>query len=218
MFRLFLLLICMLPWRATAATGGQAPEWNWHDAGTKSLRIGSALPEVTLEAGAKGAFVDNRAYQIGKKRFRVLYQVFDSNAGNPMERCGAGREIHLFVYEVTSPTPVERGRILIWSCLHNVSLASQNSGRPGSESDFPRSSGAEMDSRFNGGTVAVQAGQKAGMYFAMAALLQIDRVQEIVERGQNRSARDCRDRVIDFCAASIMMSCNPLIHLQPNRR
>lgn len=136
MFRLFLLLICMLPWRATAATGGQAPEWNWHDAGTKSLRIGSALPEVTLEAGAKGAFVDNRAYQIGKKRFRVLYQVFDSNAGNPMERCGAGREIHLFVYEVTSPTPVERGRILIWSCLHNVSLASQNSGRPGSESDF----------------------------------------------------------------------------------
>lgn len=136
MFRLFLLLICVLPCRATAAAGGQSPGWSWHDAGTKSLRISSALPEVTLEAGAKGAFVDNRAYQIGKKRFRLLYQVFDSNAENPIGRCGAGREIHLFVYEMTSPTPVERGRILIGSCLHNVSLASQNSGRPGSESDF----------------------------------------------------------------------------------
>ena len=53
-----------------------------------------------------------------------------------MGLCGAGREIHLFVYEVMPLEPVERGRIRISSCLEALSLASQNSGRPHSESDF----------------------------------------------------------------------------------
>jgi hypothetical protein len=53
-----------------------------------------------------------------------------------MGHCGAGREIELFVYELIPPKPVERGRILISSCLETVSLASQNSGSPESESDF----------------------------------------------------------------------------------
>jgi len=73
---------------------------------------------------------------LGNKRFRALYQVFDSNPFNPTGRCGAGREIHLFVYELTRPKPIERGSLVISSCLETVSLASQNSGSPGSESDF----------------------------------------------------------------------------------
>lgn len=108
----------------------------WKAAGPEAGSIDGVLGGVTLAPAATGVFVDTRVHRIGEKRFRALYQVFDSNASNPMGRCGAGREIHLFVYELTPSKPIERGRILISSCLETVSLASQNSGSPGSESDF----------------------------------------------------------------------------------
>lgn len=96
----------------------------------------AVLDGVTLAPAATGAFVDTRVHRIGEQRFRALYQVFGSNASDPMGRCGAGREIHLFVYELTLPKPIERGRVLISSCLETRSLASRNSGRSHSESDF----------------------------------------------------------------------------------
>jgi hypothetical protein len=111
----------MLIWKAADPDGGS---------------IDALLGGVTLAPAATGAFVDTRVHRIGEKRFRALYQVFDSNASNPMGRCGAGREIHLFVYELTTPKPIERVRVLISSCLETLSLASQNSGRPYNESDF----------------------------------------------------------------------------------
>ncbi|TGR56394.1 hypothetical protein EN794_005000 [Mesorhizobium sp. M00.F.Ca.ET.151.01.1.1] len=108
----------------------------WTAAGPEGGGMDAVLDGVTLAAAATGAFVDTRVHRIGKKRFRALYQVFDSNASNPMGHCGAGHEIRLFVYDLTSPKPIERGRILVSSCLESVSLASQNTGRPYSESDF----------------------------------------------------------------------------------
>ncbi|TFZ45738.1 hypothetical protein E5C33_09705 [Stenotrophomonas maltophilia] len=108
----------------------------WKAAAPEGGGIDDLLGGVTLAPAATGAFVDTRVHRIGEKRFRALYQVFDSNASNPMGRCGAGREIYLFVYELTLPKPIERGRVLISSCLETLSLASQNSGRPHSESDF----------------------------------------------------------------------------------
>ncbi len=108
----------------------------WKAAGPEGGGIDAALGGVKLAPDATGAFVDTRVHRIGEKRFRALYQVFDSNASNPMGRCGAGREIHLFVYELTLPKPIERGRVLISSCLETLSLVSQNSGRSHSESDF----------------------------------------------------------------------------------
>ncbi|MFB5854220.1 hypothetical protein WAB97_000030 [Stenotrophomonas maltophilia] len=108
----------------------------WKAAGPEGGGIDAALGGVTLAPAATGVFVDTRVHRIGEKRFRALYQVFDSNASSPTGRCGAGREIHLFVYELTLPKPIERGRVLISSCLETLSLASQNSGRPHSESDF----------------------------------------------------------------------------------
>ncbi|ENB4168739.1 MULTISPECIES: hypothetical protein [Stenotrophomonas] len=108
----------------------------WKVVGPEGGGIDDLLGGVTLAPSATGVFVDARVHRIGEKRFRALYQVFDSNASNPMGRCGAGREIHLFVYELTLPKPIERGRVLISSCLETLSLASQNSGRLHSESDF----------------------------------------------------------------------------------
>ncbi|MFL6958526.1 hypothetical protein ACJ7C5_12245 [Nocardiopsis yanglingensis] len=108
----------------------------WKAIGLEGGSIDAVLGGVTLAPAATGAFVDTRVHRIGEKRFRALYQVFNSNASNPMGLCGAGREIHLFVYELTPPKPIERGRVLISSCLETLSLASQNSGRPHSESDF----------------------------------------------------------------------------------
>ncbi|KAF1017325.1 MAG: hypothetical protein GAK31_00589 [Stenotrophomonas maltophilia] len=89
-----------------------------------------------LEPAARGAFVDTRVHQIGSRRFRALYQVFDTGADNPTGRCGAGREVQLFVYELTPSKPVERVRLLVSSCQQTLSLASQQSGLSGSESDF----------------------------------------------------------------------------------
>lgn len=108
----------------------------WKAAGPEGIRIDTVLSGVTLTPAANGAFVDTREHLIGNQRFRAMYQVFDSNADSPMGHCGARREIELFVYELIPPKPVERGRILISSCLETVSLASQNSGSPESESDF----------------------------------------------------------------------------------
>lgn len=108
----------------------------WKAAGPEGNSIDAVLSGVTLAPSATGAFVDTRVHMLGNKRFRALYQVFDSNASNPTGRCGAGREIHLFVYELTRPKPIERGSAVISSCLETVSLASQNAGSPGSESDF----------------------------------------------------------------------------------
>ncbi len=136
MFRLFLLLVCAMPAIAIGAREGHAPEWVREVAADKDLQVDPEMVGVRLEPTARGAFLDTRAHRIGARRFRALYQVFDSNADNPMGLCGAGREIHLFVYEVMPLEPVERGRIRISSCLENVSLASQNSGQAGGESDF----------------------------------------------------------------------------------
>ncbi|UWU58762.1 hypothetical protein NDR96_07800 [Stenotrophomonas maltophilia] len=136
MFRLFLLLVCAVPAIAIGAREGHAPEWVREVAADKNLQVDPEMVGVRLEPTARGAFLDTRAHRIGARRFRALYQVFDSNADNPMGLCGAGREIHLFVYEVMPLEPVERGRIRISSCLEALSLASQNSGRPHSESDF----------------------------------------------------------------------------------
>ncbi|HGM6731445.1 TPA: hypothetical protein ACKQBZ_002541 [Stenotrophomonas maltophilia] len=135
MRRLLLLLLCLLPVAVTAAEEGQTPVLIWRAAGSEGVS-NDVLGGVTLTPAAKGAFVDTRVHLIGSQRFKAVYQVFDSNAASPMGRCGAGHEIHLFVYELIPPTPVERGRMLISSCLERLSLDSQNSGRPGSESDF----------------------------------------------------------------------------------
>ena len=86
--------------------------------------------------GALGAFVDTRVHMIGNRQFRALYQVIDSNPENRMGRCGAGREVHLHVYELTPTRSVERGAVLVSSCLQTLALASQNSGVPDSGSDF----------------------------------------------------------------------------------
>ncbi|WP_238985226.1 hypothetical protein [Stenotrophomonas beteli] len=115
--RLLLLLLCLLPTAAIAAEEGQPPTLFWKAAGPEGGGIDAVLGGVTLAPAATGVFVDTRVHRIGEKRFRALYQVFDSNASNPMGRCGAGREIHLFVYELTLPKPIERGRVLISSCL-----------------------------------------------------------------------------------------------------
>lgn len=134
--RLLLLLLCLLPTAAIAADEGQPPVLIWKAAGPEGSSTGAVLSGVTLAPSATGAFVDTRVHMLGNKRFRALYQVFDSNPSNPTGRCGAGREIHLFVYELTRPKPIERGSMVISSCLETVSLVSQNSGSPGSESDF----------------------------------------------------------------------------------
>ncbi len=134
--RLLQLLLCLLPTAAMAAEEEQPPMLIWRAAGTEGGAIDAVLGGVTLAPAAVGVFVDTRVHRIGRERFRAIYQVFDSNASNPMGRCGAGREIDLFVYELTPPKPIERGRILISSCLESVFLASQNSGSPDSDSDF----------------------------------------------------------------------------------
>lgn len=136
MFQLLPLLSCLLALSASGAEEVSASVWQWHEANGEEGREILPMPGVKLAPAARGAFVDRRMHEVGGKRFRALYQVFDSNADNPMGRCGAGREIELFVYELIPPKPVERGRILISSCLETVSLASQNSGSPESESDF----------------------------------------------------------------------------------
>lgn len=107
--RLLLLLLCLLPVAATAAEEGQTPVLIWRAAGSEGVS-NDVLGGVTLTPAAKGAFVDTRVDLIGSQRFKAVYQVFDSNAASPMGRCGAGHEIHLFVYELIPPTPCRAGQ------------------------------------------------------------------------------------------------------------
>lgn len=134
--RLFLLISCLLPAPGVLAEDGHRSNWIWNGASSGHHRVGWVADGVMLSPGALGAFVDTRVHMIGNRRFRALYQVFDSNRENRMGRCGAGREVHLHVYELTPTRSVERGAVLVSSCLQTLGLASQNSGVPDSESDF----------------------------------------------------------------------------------
>ncbi|MBK0013731.1 hypothetical protein IAE56_15250 [Stenotrophomonas sp. S41] len=136
MRRLFLLLSCLLPAPGVLAEDGHRSNWIWNGASSGHHGVGWGADGVMLSPGALGAFVDTRVHMIGNRRFRALYQVFDSNPENRMGRCGAGREVHLHVYELTPTRPVERGAVLVSSCLQTLALASQDSGAPDSESDF----------------------------------------------------------------------------------
>lgn len=83
-----------------------------------------------------GVFYDRNGHEVGSGIYISVFQVSPSNSANATGYCGAGNEVWLYVYEVLADELHERDRVLVSSCLHSISMPSQNTGAPTQETDF----------------------------------------------------------------------------------
>lgn len=100
-----------------------------------SMTDGTAY-DVKLHLGVDGVFYDKRKHELGESEYVSLFQVSPSKSGSPLGLCGAGNEIWLHVYRITGTALTEITRTLVSSCLHSISMASQNSGTAMQDQDF----------------------------------------------------------------------------------
>jgi len=91
---------------------------------------------LTLNADVEGVFYDRDKHPVKGDNYISLFQASPSNRANPTGLCGAGNEIWLYVYQVTGAELVEKTKSLVSSCLHSISMTSQNSGASGQDRDF----------------------------------------------------------------------------------
>ncbi|MHA6236029.1 hypothetical protein [Pseudomonas fluorescens group sp. PF-69] len=119
------------------AHAGTETFWAKNNSGQVHLSMtdGTAY-DVKLLPSVDGVFYDKRKHELGEIEYVSLFQVSPSNAGNPLGLCGAGNEIWLHVYRITGTALTEITRTLVSSCLHSISMTSQNSGTAMQDQDF----------------------------------------------------------------------------------
>jgi hypothetical protein len=81
-------------------------------------------------------FYDKNKHSIRGTEFVSLFRLSPSNPKSPTGFCGAGSEVWLHVYRVSGGTLTEVTTTQVSSCLHSISLASQNSGAATQDVDF----------------------------------------------------------------------------------
>ncbi|HWT69277.1 MAG TPA: hypothetical protein VN214_09220, partial [Pseudomonas sp.] len=89
-----------------------------------------------LNADVDSLFYDRDKHPVECDNYISLFQTSPSNRENPTGLCGAGNEIWLYVYQVTGAELVEKTKSLVSSCLHSISMTSQNSGASGQDHNF----------------------------------------------------------------------------------
>lgn len=88
---------------------------------------------LSVPVGVKGVYFDGDLHRVDEKEYLSIFQVSASNPERPDGSCGSGDEVWLQLYESLSKVS---SRILVSSCLHSISLASQNSGQEGQDNDY----------------------------------------------------------------------------------
>jgi hypothetical protein len=91
---------------------------------------------LNISGEISAVFYDKSKHKVEDDAYVSLFQVLPSNSGNPTGLCGAGSEIWLYVYQVKGAALKEKITVLVSSCLHSISLASQNSGEETQAFDF----------------------------------------------------------------------------------
>ncbi|GEM_PF-2941314 len=121
---------------AFCVVGAYAGETRWVDAkGGQVVVVVQNGDEylVGVPVGVKGGYFDGGLHRVGDKNYLSIFQVIDSSSMRPDGFCGSGNEVWLQLYETSSEVS---SRILVSRCLNSISLASQNSGLEGQDSDF----------------------------------------------------------------------------------
>lgn len=116
--------------------GVYASEVRWIDAkdGQVMVRAKNGSEYVlSVPIGVKGVYFDGDLHRVSDKEYLSIFQVSASNPVRPDGFCGSGDEVWLQLYESSSKVS---SRILVSSCLHSVSLASQNSGQERQDNDY----------------------------------------------------------------------------------
>lgn len=122
--------------------GGQAfaaqhISWREKDHGRVKLTlVDGASFVLPLDAHVEGIYLDERKHKIGNSVFLSIFQVSSSSPSKPMGLCGSGREVRLHVYELRSHSLREKYEVLVGSCINNISIVSQNSGKAEQDGDF----------------------------------------------------------------------------------
>lgn len=92
---------------------------------------GEQIIRVPVEV--KGVFFDGMQHSVGMHGYFSVFQVADSNPGDPEGVCGSGNEVWLQLMRINGQLS---SRILVSSCLESFSLISQNTGMEGQDNDF----------------------------------------------------------------------------------
>ncbi|WP_137808396.1 hypothetical protein [Pseudomonas sp. G(2018)] len=132
-----LVLLLLGLWVINPVYAGINTSWVKNNEGQVHLRMvdGTAY-DLKVIADVEGVFYDSDKHPVEGEKYISLFQVSPSNSAHPSGLCGAGSEIWLYVYQVTGAILVEKTKRLVSSCLRSISMASQNSGEPGQDSDF----------------------------------------------------------------------------------
>lgn len=132
------LILLLLAFVATGQVfAGSATPWLGNKNGLIHMDManGSAYA-LKLSPDMEGVFYDRSTHELDSGFYISVFEVLPSNPDQPVGFCGAGSEVWLSVYKVAGTALDAKTRALVSSCLHSISMASQNSGAPDQESDF----------------------------------------------------------------------------------
>jgi hypothetical protein len=111
--------------------------WRANDTGVVRLEMAdSSAYMLSVPEGVEDVFYDPAKHAVGHQHYVSVFQSSRSSPGNPSGYCGAGREVWLKVYRVDLTELVLRKSLLVSSCLHSISLASQGTGDDQQDTDF----------------------------------------------------------------------------------
>jgi len=133
----FLLLSFPAVLIVTPVSGEEA--FSWIERAGDQVRLTSADGNrylLSMASSVEGVLVDKRKHRIGHSFYLAVFQVHPSNPENPLGFCGAGNEVRLHVLEALGNELREKTSVLVSSCLHSISLRSQNTGNENQDMDF----------------------------------------------------------------------------------
>jgi len=119
------------------ATDPPRGRWVTNESGTITLRFSDGdAHRLHVPPGVQDAFYDPVKHRMDGNDYVLVFQRARSVVNRPLQACGAGTEVRLSVYQVSTGSLKERGSLLISSCLRTVSLQSQNSGSTQQDTDY----------------------------------------------------------------------------------
>ena len=112
-------------------------DWIAQRNGQVPLQVpGGGLHKLRLSENAEGIYYDGSLHPVLGRHFMPIFEVVPSTPDRSQSYCGAGQEVWLVVYEQSATVLRQQARELVSSCLHSISLASQNSGLASQDTDF----------------------------------------------------------------------------------
>jgi hypothetical protein len=121
----------------SAVAASDTSPWVSNKQGAVAMRMtDGSVYTLKLPPDVDGMFYDRSKHLLEGQSYVAVFQVLPSNPEKPLGFCGAGSEVWLSVYKIVGAKLDARTKVLVSSCLHSISLVSQNSGEETQDTDF----------------------------------------------------------------------------------